>query len=233
MTLTELQASARRKISFNLTSAGYSDANLNASLNEWYRTVFGWALLASGIWELSGDVYTTNLVADQAAYALPSNLIYISRVEIFYAGASGYVKSTRLDDKETDNSLQNDVLVGQSEARPVHRFLGNNVILRPIPDENKTSGLAIILAEDVTSLSTGSDVPDLNPLIHRAVALGGALDYAVTQEMYRKSRELRGELMGFPGGSTENTLKRQIEQLAEIRDRSVKANLRARPRSYR
>lgn len=233
MTLAELQASARRKISFDLTSSGYSDTNLNASLNEWYRVIFGWALLASGVWEVGGEMYTTDLVADQAEYVLPTHLVYLNRVEVKYPNATSYVLAQRVDDKETASAFQNaEIDVGTTDY-PRYRDFDSSIFLYPVPTDAVTAGLAIEAAIDVTDLSGSTDLPDLNPLIHRAVAIGGAYDYALSNGMTAKARYLIGEIQGFPGGSIENTLKAQIEKLAAIKDNGVRKQLHVRTQNWR
>lgn len=233
MTLAELQSMARFFISKDLTSSEYSDTLLNLSLNSWYRTVFGWALIASGAWEPSGEMYVTDLVDGQTEYVFPSGLVSLRRIEVKYPNATKYVKCTRFDDLSTDESIKNSVPTFASTIEPYVRLYDRSLFLYPTPTDDVTDGLYAEAVIDVTSLSGASDVPDLNPLVHRAVAIGAAMDYARMDEQRGKWRDLKEELMGVAGGSTVNTLKEQIERLAATRDRTVRQGVKARQESYR
>jgi hypothetical protein len=232
MTLTELQASARLKVSHNCTSAGYPDAKLNPTLNEWYRIIFGWVLLQSGIWEPSGEQYTTDLVSGQSEYILPSGLIVLKRLEIKYPGMTSYVTMNKLDDFQTNSSFRNGDFSFATADHSYYRVFDRSVFIFPTPTANVTSGLSLETVNDVVSLSGSSDIPDLNPLIHRAVAIGAAMDYCNSNERLRQGRLLKEELMGVAGGSVENTLKDQIEKLAAMRDQSARPAISVHYESY-
>lgn len=234
MTLTDLRASARRKISFQTTaSAKYTDANLDANINEWYREVVSWVMAATGIWEFQGEMSTANLVQDQNEYVLPSGLIVLNRVEVKYPGQSNYVVARRIDDKQVeDSAFSNGQISLGSEGSPVFRVFDNSIFLYPAPSAAVTSGLKIETIEDITELSSGSDFPNLNPLVHKVLAIGAAYEYCSTNGHERKADRLMRRIVGrFEGDSS--ALKTQIEQLASTRDRTVKPRIIARRSSYR
>lgn len=235
MTLTQLRASTRRKISFQSTaSAKYLDADLDANLNEWYRTIAGWIFEASGIWEFSGDMLTTDLVDDQAEYVFPATLVGINRVEVKYANSTEYVEANRIDDKQVEGAaFGNGEIPFGSTGSPVFRLFDNSLFLYPVPTDNSTNGLRIELMEDITDLSAGGDIPIVNPLIHRALAIGAAWEYCSTLEQPRRASMLWNQLFGRPGGSPEESLKHQIQMLASQRDRSVKQRIIPRRTSFR
>ena len=234
MTLTTLRASARRKISFQSTaSQKYLDADLDANLNEWYRTIVGWAMAAAGIWEYNGEVYEGDLVSGQAEYVLPTSFVLVNRVEIKYSGSDDYVVATRIDDKQVSDAFGNGELSVGSTGAPVFRLLDNSLFLYPIPTANNTDGIRIEVLDEITDLSSGSDVPNLNPLCHKAIAIGAAYEYCQTLEQFRKASSLWNQLHGRPGGSPEEGLKHQIETLASMRDRTVKQRIIPRVSNYR
>lgn len=232
--LTALQASARRKISFELTSSDYSDTHLNANLNEWYREIIAWALEVTGIWEIRGERATTNLVQDQVEYILPTDdFIILNRVEIKYPNSSVYVKADRIDDKQVDNSaFANGEISFASEARPVYRVFDNSLWIYPKPSAAVSAGISMEYMKDIVDLASGTDEPDLNPLIRKGLAYGAAFEYASTNEMDKLASRLLRRLVGAGDGDT-TSIKYEVQLLAAHRDRSVKQQIRPRRQSFR
>lgn len=234
MTLTTLRASARRKISFQSTAAAkYTDADIDANLNEWYREIMSWVFAATGIWEFGGEVSTTNLVQDQNEYVLPSDMVILNRVEVLYPGQTSYVQARRIDDKQVEGSaFANGTIPVGSEGSPVYRLFDNSLFLYPAPSAAVTNGLKVEVMEDITELSSGSDVPNLNPLMHKILAIGAAYEYCSTNGHERKADRLSRRIFGrFEGDSS--GLKTQLENLVSSRDRSVKPRIIARRQSYK
>lgn len=232
MDLTALRASARRKCGANITTAGYTDVMLDANLNEWLREVTGWVMLATGRWEFNGSVYTTNLVQSQVAYTFPVTMVAVNRVEIKYPNQDTYVKAIEIDDKQVDDAFQNDSITVQAESAPRYRLIGQTVRIYPVPSAAVTNGLAIELMSDVTELSAISDVPVLNPLIHKVLAVGASYEYFMMEKMMRQAEQARGRIFGRYDGDPAS-LKYQVETLAATRDQSVKQRLVPRTVSYR
>jgi len=234
MNLTALRASARRKISFQSTSsAKYLDADLDANINEWYREAMSWIFLAMGIWEYGGDTVTTNLVSGQIEYVLPSDMVILNRVEVLYPNQTDYVHATRIDDKQVEGqAFANGEISTGSEGAPVYRLFDNSLFLYPAPSANVTNGLKVEIMEDITDLSAAGDVPNINPLLHKILAIGAAYEYCITNGHQRKAAQLMKRLVGrFEGDST--GLKFQLETLVGSRDRSVKPRFIARRQSFK
>lgn len=235
MTLTELRASARRKISFQSSaSAKYADTDLDANLNMWYRIVLGWVFEDSGVWEFNGEMSVTNLVLGQEEYVLPSDFVILNRVEILYPDQTDYVKANRIDDKQVDTgAFANDEIPQGSTSGPVYRTFGNSIFIYPTPTAAVTSGLRIEYLTDITELSAGGDVPTLNTLVHNVLAIGAAYEYCLTTEQSRKAQMLLNQLYGRSGSSPTESLKAQVQMLAAQRDRSVKTRVIPRYASFR
>lgn len=234
MDLTALRASARRKVSFQSSaSAKYGTTDLDANLNEWYRLVISWVVLATGIWEFQGEVSTANLVQNQVEYVLPTRLVALNRVELLYPNQSSYVTATRIDDKQVeDGAFGNGSISIGSEGAPVFRVFDNSIFIYPKPSANVTNGIRIELVEDLTDLSSGTDEPNLNPLIHRVLSIGAAYDYLVTTEAQRKASSYYTQIFGSYEGD-KRSLKSQIEALAAQRDRTTKPRIIPRQVSYK
>ncbi len=237
MTLTQLQVSARYKCGPTITSAEYPDAALNASINEWYRTILSWVMLQSGIWEFKGNSAVTDLIANQSEYVLPTDLIIFNRAELKYAGASNFVKANRIDDKSVESAFANGTISeATTVSQPRYRMFDNSIFVYPAPSADSAGGLSIEFLEDITDLASGTDVPNLNPLIHKAISIGAAYDFCISQEMFTKANAIWVQMFGRTTRSTEpstESLKWQIEQLAAQRDRSERGRLNPRGTSFR
>ena len=233
MTLTQLYADTRRNVSLQLTSTDFSDAEILVALNKWYRLVTGWAINASGIWEYSGEISKTDLVQNQSEYPFASTVVAINRVAIKYPNSTNYVYAERIDDLETKDAFENGSISRGSEAAPVFREFGNSIFIYPKPSANVTSGLSIETIEDITELTSGSDVPNLNPLVHQILSIGAACDYCDSEEMYSKGTRLERRIFGRPGGDGRDGLRYLVEELAANRDRTTRSRFIPRRTSFR
>lgn len=202
-------------------------------MNEWLRTITGWVMLASGKWEFNGQVYQTNFVADQKEYVLPTTMIILNRVECKYPDATEYVLADEVDEKQTTSAIANDEITSATESNPLYRLFDNSIEIYPVPDAAVTNGLRVEVLDDVTEISAAGDSPNLNPLVHHALAVGAAWEFALREEMWTKARQLEGRLLGRPGASPADSLKSQIERLASQRDKSIKQRLIPRKVSYK
>lgn len=234
MNLTALRASARRKISFQSTAAAkYADADVDANLNEWYREIMSWVFAATGIWEFQGETSTTNLVSGQNEYVLPTDMVILNRVEVLYPDQTDYIVARRVDDKQVEGSaFANGEIEMGTEGSPVYRVFDNSIFLYPAPTAAVTNGLKVEIMDDVTELSAAGDSPNLNPLMHKILAIGAAYEYCSTNGHERKADRLSRRIFGrFEGDSS--GLKTQLEALVSSRDRSVKPRIMARRQSFK
>ena len=235
MTLSDLRTRARARVSKSLTSGTYTDAQVDADLNEGYSEMISWVVQSTGIWEFRGERSTHDLILNQNEYILPSSdFIQINRVEVKYYGQTAYNKADRIDDKQVDYAaFQNGYIGYGDKSRPVYRLFDDSLFIYPSEDEQDSiAGLSIEYTRNVTDLVTGTDVPNLNPLVHRTVAALAALKYADAQDMEQKARRLRREIYG-DYAEDPRSLMFEVQELARIRDRSVKVRVIPRQRSYR
>lgn len=233
MNLTALRSDVRRNVSLQLTSTDFPDADVDVGLNKWLRLATGWVIGATGIWEFSAEKSTTDLVQNQIEYVLPTSMVLLNRVAIKYPNSTNYVYAIRLDDQETKDAFENGTITRGSEAAPVYREFDNSIFIYPKPSAAVTAGLAIETSEDVTEVSSGSDIPNLNPLIHQILSYGTAMDFCDGEEMYGKANRIERRIFGRPGGDGKDGLKYLVEELAANRDRSTRSQIKARVRSYR
>lgn len=231
MQLSTLQTDARYLVSPQLTSTNYGDTDLNRNLNHWYRMAVGWVLEVMGGWEYNLEFATTDLVANQVEYVLPTALLRLTRVEIKYPGASAYVTAALLDDKNISDALGEEETTGATEGAPVYRLGDDSIFIYPEPDDASTAGLRIEYVDDLTDLSGATDLPNLPAVLHRILSCGAAHDYALAKEMYRKKEELHREIYGKPG-VVGTGLKYQLESLFSRREAAIKPQIRVRKEEY-
>ena len=233
MNLAALQSSTRRKISKDLTSVGYSDTNLNANLNEWYRTIVGWVIEAMGTMDFFGNTISWNLSPGVGSFTFPDEVVAFNRLEIDYSATdvNAYVVVNRVDEKSIPSALQNSSVIGVSTSHPIYRIFGSTIEVLPKPTVAVTNGLIAELIMDVTDLS-GSASPVLNPLIHKALSVGAAFEYASAEQYHRLADRLERELFGSFEDDPKG-LRYQVQMLAERFDRNVRQRIQPHRRSYR
>lgn len=234
MQLSAIRASARRKISLQPSvQQKYTDADLDANINEWLSEVTSWIMEATGIWEFNGQMWTADLVQGQSEYVLPISSVMLNRVELKYPGQSGFALARRIDDKQVEGqALANGQISQAADGAPLFRVFDNSIVVYPTPNAGVVGGMKIETMEDITQLTSASDIPNLNPLFHKALAIGAAYEYHATLENGRKAAALWNRLVGKFEGDT-SSLKYQIQNLAAMRDRTTKPRIIPRKTSYR
>lgn len=234
MLLQDLRDDARFLISPQLTAAQYSDAILDKNLNNWYRTVLGWVVPEQGEWEIQGDYLVIDLIKDVSEYEIPVGLIRIYKAEIMYANGGKYTPLEQYDPQRNQQvAIGNDTIVGSSTATPTLQVFGDFLKVDPAPTENVTNGFKIWAQLDFKDMDDTLNLPDLNPLIHRTISIGGAFDYALSKEMWQKALEFKRLLYGDTRVPNDLGFKGQVEKLYAMRTGDRRDRFTAKPRSYR
>jgi len=172
----------------NTNTNTFSDADLDASLNMYYHLFVGEILAAQDDWDFQGDYATTDLVANQQEYVLPSDILKIKDIEVTYDGTNWY-KVSKLDHSEigtaTDatSNLQN-----FTTDKPNGDLMDNSIFLYPVPSTNVSGGLKIWFAKEVTELSAATDEPVFAEAYQKGLCYGAAKDY------FEKYLEIEGNV---------------------------------------
>lgn len=111
----------------------------------------GYAISRNALLSMSEDygvrLSTTDLVADQSYYLLPSDCRKLRRLEVSYNGTDWYrvqrINRNAIGDPETTFS----------DANPMYSIVGNNIEIFPTPSSNVTGGLRLWYVEDNGDLS--------------------------------------------------------------------------------
>ncbi len=178
------------------TSNGYFTVSLlnqrlNLSLRELQKK------LISANQQYYSKCVTTSTVANQAAYAMPSDFIQVIRLDYVTQG-SGVTAMTQKIQEITPN--QRDLLTESTGAPQVYYFQKSNAILNPVPDAIYT--LHLEYSYYVADMVLDVDVPDAPQEYHPYIAYLTARDCMVKDG--RPLTSIEAQLMQY------ETLLKQI-----------------------
>jgi len=161
----------------NTNSTSFSDADVDAALNTYYGEVMHEILQAQDGWDFQGEYATTDLVANQQEYTLPSDIIKIKRAEITFDGTT-WRPLTFMDINERGDALDSTTIASDfTTSKPFADLMDESLFLYPIPSSAVTGGLKIWYSKDVTDLSAATDSPVFADRYHKILAYGAAKDY--------------------------------------------------------
>lgn len=236
MNLEELRADARYAVNPQLTSADYSDEDLDRNLNQWYKKVVGWAIGAGDDWQIAGETIYKNFKSGVSTYALPVELVRILKGEVLYSTGGSFVPLNFFDPMRNQGSVEgNDTRTFDDPTKPTAELLGNDIVIRPAQTTGAdiTNGIVLHVQMSLTDLDTTDDQPQLMDIIHRVLSKGAAYDYCMAEEMWNKARELKYEIFGDPRVKDDVGMVGEIKALYSIRSAAYRDQVSARRRSYR
>lgn len=176
MKLTALRSKARYLLG-ELTSTQYSDDNLDRALNDYYQKSIAIAMSEMGDWEVNGEVATANLVASQSEYILPTDILFIKRIEVDYAdGTRTWNLLNVMDMTQYHRALSNNTVDGESQWV---RLFDNSLFLLNPPEDAITNGLKVYYTTEPTELSGDNDEPNLPEHCVSYLIHGASLDYTM------------------------------------------------------
>lgn len=238
MELSAIRSEARRLISPKLTSSGYPDADLDASINQWYRTLTGWVLSVQGDWELGGDVIYRDLKPGVTDYDLPTTkLLRIFKGEVKYDADSGHVPLTFYEPGKNQGLVEGDDTRGiDDSSAPTAELLGDLIRIRPALDATAdivVNGIRLYAQLSLIDLDTSNDVPDLLEPVQRGLSVGAAMDFALSEEMDKKHDALSRRMYGDPNRRDDKGIKGEVEMLYSMRSGARRTRLVGKRSSYR
>lgn len=191
MNLETIRAKIRYLLG-DITSDSYSDTNIDRAINDYYHKALGIAFTTCGEWEVSGEVSTTNLVATQQEYVLPSNIISLYKVEANFTGNSGDWVNLPIANMTSINSpLSNETT---NTTSSFCRVFDNSLFLEYPAGSSITAGLKVWFVEDITELSNTTDAPDLPEYLISYIVDGACIDYTIRTSNSDDLKKFRGSL---------------------------------------
>ena len=162
----------------------YLPAERLLSINKYYDQLHSIILDSQDEWDFDDSnltdlpIASTDLVANTGAYALPSTIYKLNKLEINYG--SGFIKVNPLDLNETGLS-ESEVLSRATVENPFYRVFGQMIKLYPAPTSDVSSGLQLYYDREVAEftsaeVTTGTKKPGLDRLWHDYIALGASVD---------------------------------------------------------
>ncbi len=161
----------------NTNTTTFSDIDLKAALNRYYRSFTNLIIEAMDGWDFNGDFATSDLVSGQQEYVFPSDILKIKRIEVTFDGTTWRkVRNLDINDKES-SSDSTTVAQDFSENFPFADIMDNSVFLYPIPASNVTAGLKIWYEKDIDELADDTDEPNFLKDYHPGLAYGAAKEF--------------------------------------------------------
>jgi hypothetical protein len=170
---------------------------------------------------------TTNMVASQRDYALPSNFLKLLRVEVKDSGGN-FQKLEQFDESQVQQGLSE---FYKGDGLPLmYREIGSSIELYPTPSATSTTltaGLKIYYQRTQTEL-TNADAslsPGFPANFHRLLSLKASLDYAKFR--LSSNASLINSLQNDVAVMQDN-----LRQYFASRNREVIPTLKVKPRNY-
>ncbi len=201
----------------------YPLADFIRSANNWYRRANNWIWHSTGTFEYDDSNYTnlpiatTDLVADQRDYLLPSTAQKIDRVEVKDAGGDWQVLKA-FDKSQTQTAMEE--LYSTSGMPQRYDMVGNSIMLYPAASSEMTTlsqGLKLYFSRDIDEFTTSDTTasPGFSESFHELISIGAAIDYANVIDQSRLG-VLNNQLV---------ELKKELEQFYGSRHRDLKTNI--------
>jgi len=167
----------------NTDTTTYPAATMLLSINNAQDEVHSTILETQDGWRIDGGtdfpIALTDLVADQADYSFPSDILKVHSVEVAYDGY--FYKAQPLTENQATASFEE---YSFSTANPFYQVMGNSIILYPTPTANKTEALKVIYDRSFTlftssDLTAGTLSPKFDRNFHDIIPLKCSLDWCI------------------------------------------------------
>lgn len=215
MTFLEMQQAVGHLINQDVSTDDLTvtKTEVKLNLNRGYQKV------VNRIASLAQDYYVrlakANLTADQSLYGLPSDYRRMIRVETAPTVATERYKAYRVDTNAFDDPAE---YYGDATS-PTYSVRGNNIEIKPTPENNITNGLWMWYVETVNDLSDDDDEPNIPPefgdlpieyAVAKAKARLGLMDEAQLHlaEFYRELEEMTSSLVNSNSDDPEQVVIR-------------------------
>ena len=201
-------------------STDYPIAQKTRNINSWYNKAVGLILSADGNWEWDDENYTstrpiatTSLEANRKDYSLAGEgILKILRVECKNS-AGNWVQLIPFNQDQKRGVALPDWL--KTAGNPQYYDISyNSLFLYPTPDFASSGGLKIYYQRDFDhfAASDTTQEPGFDPLFHRILSYGAALDYAIAKNMEGRTASFRGEITSLEAGLIERYSTRNKDQ---------------------
>lgn len=182
MTVSTFYTEVRRALG-GITSTDYSDANILISINRYIHDFEVAAIMASGSWEVQGEISTTNIVSGQAEYVFPNDLISLKKIEINPTGDSNGWSWASIHDLRNNITPLSNNTGSQLAASPVVDVYDHSIFLRDLPTANVSAGLKIYYSKEQTDLVNTYDETSFPEFLNTGLVYGACFDFALGKKL--------------------------------------------------
>jgi len=212
----------------NTDSSSYPLADKAAIMNNYLDEVVSLIQNSDGRWEWDDSnqtdlpIGTTTLVDGQPDYNIAGDtFLKIIRVELMNVNGD-YELLTPITDSDVNQSMTE---FQKTNGMPkFYDKIGDSILLYPTPSASLvtlSAGLKVYFQRLPSYFSSGdtTKVPGFNPLFHRILSMGAALDYAISNEMVTKVNILTNKLAQMQSGLIEAYTSRSRDEQVKLRTR--------------
>jgi len=211
----------------NTDDTSYPIAKKTKDINAWLDRVVSLILLADGRWQWDDSNYTDlpigtgTLVDGQQDYNISgSTFLQILRVEIMDSNGN-YNLLTPIDEHDITRQAMSEY--HKTAGLPTqYDKKGDSIFLYPAPSSSAVTlakGLKVSFQRAGSHFVVGDTTkePGFNPLFHRILSFGPALDYASKNEMINKIKIIQARLDRMEAGLIEAYTVRSKDEQIRIR----------------
>lgn len=172
-------------------STTYAIAHKTRNVNARYRTILSWIFECYDGWQFNDSNQTDDvLYADQtltsgtSVYALPASAIMVAGAEVQNTGGT-WAKLKPITQEQIQTTAGSVAEFHDVSGVPLWYMLrGDSIDVRPAPNYTQASSLRVYFLQDAVSFAVTdtAKVPGFAAPFHRALAIGGALDWALVNK---------------------------------------------------
>ena len=161
----------------NTDTTTYSNADLDASINRYYRLFVNKIIEAMDGWDFQGEIATSDLVADQQEYVFPSDILKFKRAEVSYDGVT-WRRAKLIDINSKPRQTDASTIANEDyKSDPEVDLFDRSLFLYPIPTADSTGGIKIWYEKQADDLSADADEPLLLEAYQTGLSIGASVDY--------------------------------------------------------
>ena len=204
----------------------FTAADQLVSHNEYYNEIGSIIMAADGRWQFDDDNYTTlpiattDIVSGQGDYEIgAAEFLDLERLEIKDSSANWTVLSPW---DKNDNRGTAIAELDETQGTPTYYDkIGNSIILHTIPNYSSTAGLKAYFKRlpSYFVISDTTKTPGFNPLYHRYISLGAALDYCTINSMNDRVNVITAKMQDIRDRVQNDYSKRSADEKTTMRPR--------------
>lgn len=225
MTYSEI----KKDVVFWITGSGtgdtdFSDTDIVRGVNEYYNEVVSIIMKADGRWEWDDNNLTTlpiavtDLVSAQDDYEIDAaDFLNVKRVEC-KDSSGNWIQLEPLSFEDKQGTAMTEW--AETDGTPqYYDKLGNSVVLYPATNYNSTGGLKVYFQRTPSYFvyDDTTKTPGFNPLYHRYLSMGAALDYCIVNDMTSRVTMLTAKINDMRQRILDDYSKRSRDEHLQMR----------------